>query len=93
MTPARPTFRTVAGRAAITALTWSLGVAIGVALGGWLTVTSGSGAPGASALDVGRDMVLVPLLSALVAFGVVFAGVLLVALVRRPRSTADEDDH
>jgi len=84
---ARAAFGTTAGRATLTAATWSLGVAIGVALGGWLTVTSGSGAPGATALDVGRDLVLVPLLSGLVAFVLVFAGVLLFTLVGRSRAS------
>jgi len=61
---------------------------MGVALGGWLTVTSGSGAPGAAALDVGRDLVQIPLLSGALVFAVVFFGVMLVAFVLRARSSS-----
>lgn len=81
-----------AGRAAVTAGAWGVGVAIGVALGGYLTVTSGSGAPGTAALDTGRDLILVPLLSGLVVFVCVFLGLMLVALVLRSRSSSQVDD-
>lgn len=51
------------------ATSWGLGAAIGVALGGWLTLVGGSGAPGVAGLDPGVDLVLLPL----GAFGVVAA--------------------
>lgn len=60
------------GRAAFWSLTWSVGVALGVALGGWLTVASGSGAPGAASIAVVHDLVVVPLISGLVVFLVLF---------------------
>lgn len=40
---------------------WGLGAAVGVALGGWLTLVGGSGAPGAEGLDPAVDLVLLPL--------------------------------
>lgn len=61
---------------------WGLGAAIGVALGGWLTLVGGSGAPGAAGLDPVVDLALLPL----GAFGVVGAvhlfGQLAVAALR-----------
>lgn len=39
---------------------WGLGAALGVALGGWLTLVGGSGAPGAEGLDPLTDLVLLP---------------------------------
>ena len=79
-------------RAASAAVPWALGVAIGVALGGWITVTSGSGAPGAIALDVGRDLVLVPALAGLAVFVALFGVGLLFALVKSLRASADHHD-
>lgn len=49
------------------AVSWGLGAAIGVALGGWLTLVGGSGAPGVAGLDPLVDLALLPL----GAFGVV----------------------
>lgn len=40
---------------------WGLGAAIGVALGGWLTVAGGTGAPGAEGLDLSVDVGYLPL--------------------------------
>ncbi|MGB4441937.1 MAG: hypothetical protein WBJ62_06910 [Coriobacteriia bacterium] len=40
---------------------WGLGAALGVALGGWLTLVGGSGAPGAEGLDPLVDIGLLPL--------------------------------
>lgn len=40
--------------------TWGLGAAIGVALGSWLTVASGSGAPGIETLDITQDVIVLP---------------------------------
>jgi len=49
------------------ALTWAFGAAAGVALGGYLTLVSGSGAPGRQAVDPMIDLVVLPA----IAFGVV----------------------
>jgi len=69
-------------RAVIFSASWGLGAAIGVALGGWLTLVGGAGAPGAAGLDPVSDLVVVPL----AAFGVValvhLAGQLVAALLR-----------
>lgn len=42
-------------------LSWGVGAGIGVALGGWLTVVGGSGAPGTGGLEIGTDLVVLPL--------------------------------
>jgi hypothetical protein len=73
-------------RAALWSLTWSLGVALGVALGGWLTVASGSGAPGTESLNVVHDLLVVPGLSGLAVFVVVLSARLAFGFFRR-RST------
>jgi hypothetical protein len=70
------------GRAVLWSLTWSVGIALGVALGGWLTVASGSGAPGATSLDVLHDLVVVPGLSGLAAFVVILLVRLAFGLLR-----------
>lgn len=77
------------------ATTWALGAAAGVALGGYLTLVSGSGAPGKQALDPTLDLVVLPG----VAFGVMlaahFCGQLIAAVVRGRRSAvppAEADD-
>lgn len=64
--------RFVFGEAVLMAASWAVGGAIGVALGGWLTLTGGAGAPGATGLDPASDLVIVP--------GVTFAAVMLVHL-------------
>ena len=45
------------------AMTWGVGVAAGVALGGWLTLVGGAGAPGAEALEPLADLVVLPALA------------------------------
>lgn len=40
---------------------WGLGAALGVALGGWLTLVGGAGAPGVQGLDPTVDLGLLPL--------------------------------
>lgn len=57
------------GEALFWAVSWGAGAAVGVALGGWLTLVGGSGAPGAAGLDPLVDLVVLPL----GAFGVVAA--------------------
>ena len=71
------------GRAVFWSLTWAVGVALGVALGGWLTVASGSGAPGSASLDVVHDLVVVPLISGLLVFVVLFIGRFVLTFFRR----------
>ncbi len=62
--------------------TWGVGAAIGVALGGWLTVVGGSGAPGAGGLDVWNDLVVLPALTFAVVLAVHLCGQLIAAAVR-----------
>lgn len=69
------------------AATWGLGAAIGVALGGWLTVVGGgAGAPGADSLDLVQDVVVLPLIVGGIVFVVHVLGQVIVAGVRRARS-------
>lgn len=72
------------------ASSWGLGAAIGVALGGWLTLVGGSGAPGVEGLDPAVDLGLLPL----GAFGVVailhIVGQLAVAALRGRSVTASQ---
>lgn len=77
------------------ASTWAFGAALGVALGGYLTLTSGSGAPGQSAIDPTTDLVILPV----VAFGIVLVihlgGQLIFGAVRggrvsRPKGERDQ---
>lgn len=56
--------------------TWGLGVALGVAAGGWLTVVGGSGAPGAEGLQPVSDLVVLPA----IAFVVVVAAQMIVRI-------------
>jgi hypothetical protein len=70
-------------RDALWAVPWSIGVGIGVALGGWLTVAGGSGSPGVLALDLGHDLLVVPLICSALAFVVLFGGRLLLAVLGR----------
>jgi hypothetical protein len=59
-------------RAALWSLPWSVGVGVGVALGGWLTVAGGSGSPGVLELNLGHDLLVVPLICSAVVFFVLF---------------------
>lgn len=85
------------GDALLWAVSWGLGAALGVGLGGWLTLVGGAGAPGAGGLEPASDLVALPL----AAFGVVtavhlgaqsVAGFVRRALAkRRKRQERDED--
>ncbi len=85
------------GDALFWAASWGLGAALGVGLGGWLTLVGGAGAPGTGGLVPAWDLVGLPL----VAFGVVTAvhlGAQLVAALvrgaaakRRQRKECDKD--
>ncbi len=78
------------------ASTWAIGAAIGAAIGGYLTLVSGSGAPGVQDIDPLTDLVVLPL----AAFGAVFVthlGLQTVAAAMRGRragaqSQGDADD-
>lgn len=87
--PAHPLCRALA-----TATSTSVGVAVGVLLGGYLTAVSGSGAPGARALEM-SDIAVLPAGSALVAFAVILPISLGLSALRRrnPAATADRPDH
>lgn len=69
---------------------WGLGAAIGVALGGWLTLVGGSGAPGAEGLDPLVDLGLLPL-GAFVAVALVHLAGQLVAAGLRGRAEAGSE--
>lgn len=72
---------------------WALGVGVGVALGGWLTVVGGSGAPGAGSLDLTQDILVVPGLSALAVLTVLtFVNVLGGRIRRRVVASRPGDD-
>ncbi len=69
------------------AATWGLGAAIGVALGGWLTVVGGgAGAPGTESLDLVQDVIVLPLIVGGAVFLAHVLGQLILAGVRRARS-------
>ncbi len=74
------------------AATWGVGVAIGVALGGWLTVVGGAGAPGTESLELAEDVLLLPGLAGSVTFLVHLAGQAVVAALRAERGVS-RDGH
>ena len=57
---ARDSSRFSPARALLLSASWASGAAFGVALGGWLTVVGGAGAPGASGLGTASDLVVLP---------------------------------
>ena len=71
-----------AGAAAFWALTWGVGVAAGVALGGWLTLVGGAGAPGVEALEPLADLVVLPAVAGGAVMLVHLLGQLIAAAVR-----------
>ncbi|MDP2182475.1 MAG: hypothetical protein Q8K99_07885 [Actinomycetota bacterium] len=79
------------GRAMLWAATWGAGVAIGVALGGWLTVVGGVGTPGPSSLSLTEDVFVLPGLAGGVVFLFHLAGQILVAAIRSRRSARGSD--
>ncbi|MHB9004174.1 MAG: hypothetical protein ACYC6C_08925 [Coriobacteriia bacterium] len=70
-------------RSVFWAFTWGVGVALGVAAGGWLTVVGGTGAPGADSLDIMQDVVVLPLAAGGAVVALHLAGQAVMALVRR----------
>lgn len=79
-------------RAAFWAATWGLGVAIGVALGGWLTVVGGAGTPGVESLDLAQDVFALPLAVGGGVFVLHLIGQIAVGLVRRIRASRKAHD-
>lgn len=74
-------------------LTWGVGAGIGVALGGWLTVVGGSGAPGTGGLDIGVDVIALPLATVAVVALVHLLGQLVASALRgRSRERAERKD-
>ncbi|MCE5204334.1 MAG: hypothetical protein LLG24_09020 [Actinomycetia bacterium] len=75
-------------------VTWAAGAGIGVALGGYLNLTSATGAPGVAALDPVPDLVLVPLATSAGVVVVYVLGSLGKALVLNARTTRrDGEQH
>lgn len=74
------------GWAVFWSLTWAVGVALGVALGGWLTVVSGSGAPGVESLSVGQDLFVIPAIAGAVVFVALLLARIIGARLRRSPS-------
>lgn len=68
-------------------LTWAFGAGVGVALGAYLTLTSGAGAPGAEAAGTIAEVLTLPAIAALGVFVVYVAGAVVARLVggRGPR--------
>ncbi len=82
------------GAIAVRAASWGVGVALGVALGAYLTAVSGSGAPGATALDA-SELIVLPAIAGTAVFAVLFVvgvGVSHVAGVLHARSPHGGDD-
>jgi hypothetical protein len=70
------------GTALFWAFTWGLGVAIGVALGGWLTLVGGAGAPGAEGIDPILDLLALPVLAGAIVMILHLAGQLVASALR-----------
>lgn len=77
------------------AATWGVGVAIGVALGGWLTVVGGAGTPGADSLDLAEDVIMLPVAVGLIVFVLHLLAQAVWGFVRSdaPARKDDRDDH
>ena len=71
------------------AITWGVGAAVGVALGGYLTLTGGAGTPGAAALDPSTDLLLLPSVAFAGVVAIYLAGSVLAGVVRARRSPRD----
>ncbi len=72
---------------------WGLGAALGVALGGWLTLVGGSGAPGAEGLDPVIDLGVLPLGAfAVVTLGHLVGQFIVAALRGRAQARGERQD-
>lgn len=79
-------------------LTWAAGAGLGVALGAYLTLTSGAGAPGAEAVGTVAEFLALPALAALSVFVAYVVGAVVLRVVggrfaHRPTTHGDEKDH
>lgn len=77
-------------------LTWALGAGVGVALGGYLTLVSGSGAPGTQAIDPMTDLVVLPAVAFVAVFVAGIGGRIAAGAVRgrrasQPPRSSDKD--
>lgn len=77
-----------AGGALFWALTWGVGTAVGVALGGWLTLVGGAGAPGTEALEPLADLVILPAIAGGSVTLVHLMGQLIAAAIRGRRAVS-----
>lgn len=75
-------------RALFWAGTWGVGVAIGVALGGWLTVVGSVGAPGAQSLELVEDVLKLPGLAGAATFILHLVGQAVFVAVRARRGAS-----
>lgn len=71
--------------AALWALAWGLGAALGVMLGAWLTAVGAAGSPGADAVEVVSDLLVLP---AVAFFGVTLASLVFQLLLAALRGRA-----
>ncbi|MHB1341610.1 MAG: hypothetical protein ACYC77_07940 [Coriobacteriia bacterium] len=71
------------------AATWGVGAALGVALGGYLTLTGGAGTPGAAALDPTTDLLLLPSVAFVAVLAVHVAGSAVSGVFRGRRAASD----
>ena len=78
------------GRRVFWALTWGVGVAVGVMAGGWLTIVGGSAAPGGETPDLFGDLVVLPAIVGGAVAVLHLLGQLVVVVARRARP-ADGD--
>ena len=67
------------------ASTWAFGAALGVAVGGYLTLVSGTGAPGQAAIDPATDLLVLPLVAFAIVFCVHLGGQLVAGVLRARR--------
>ncbi len=79
-------------------LTWAVGAGLGVALGAYLTLTSGAGAPGAAAVGTAAEFLTLPAIAALGVFVVYVVGAAVLRLLggrlsHRPAAHDNHEDH
>lgn len=77
------------GRSLLWSASWGLGAAIGVALGGWLTLVGGAGAPGIESLDPWTDLAVLPFVAFVAVAAVHLVAQVLFAILRGRRSNDD----
>ncbi len=80
-------------RSLLWAFTWGLGAAIGVAMGGWLTVVGGEASPGAESLDLVHDVLVLPVLAGLGVMALHLVGQALVSVARSVRASPSDGEN